>query len=310
MPSANSTGDRVHLRDIQIRDPFVVTVEEQRAYFLFGSTDPNIWDGPGIGFDCYRSADLVEWDGPVPAFRPPPNFWSPGCYWAPEVHRHGEAWFMLATFTGGDGHRGTQILRATDALGPYEPWSDGPVTPDGWACLDGTLHIDDASPWLVFCHEFIQCGDGEVCAMPLTADLRTSAGDAVRLFRASEAQWAVPLKGMEDIAEAPGPHFVTDGPFLHRGAGGQLLMLWSSFGAQGYTLGVARSETGTVLGPWYQDAKPLWTADGGHGMLFRTFDGALRLALHTPNDTPNERAVFVPIEEVDGRLVPESGRAT
>ena len=89
---------------------------------------------------------------------------------------------MLATFTGGDGHRGTQILRATDALGPYEPWSDGPVTPDGWACLDGTLHIDDAGPWLVFCHEFIQCGDGEVCAMPLTADLRTSAGDAVRLF--------------------------------------------------------------------------------------------------------------------------------
>ena len=94
---------------------------------------------------------------------------------------------MLATFTGGDGHRGTQILRATDALGPYEPWSDGPVTPDGWACLDGTLHIDNAGPWLVFCHEFIQCGDGEVCAMPLTADLRTSAGDAVRLFRASEA---------------------------------------------------------------------------------------------------------------------------
>ena len=81
-------------------------------------------------------------------------------------------------------------------------------------------------------------------------------------------------------------------------------MLWSSFGAQGYTLGVARSETGSVLGPWHQDDEPLWTADGGHGMLFRTFDGALRLALHTPNDTPNERAVFVPIDEADGRLVP------
>ena len=148
----------VHLSAIQIRDPFVVTVHEERAYYLFGSTDPNIWDGPGIGFDCYRSVDLVEWDGPVPAFRPPPNFWSPGCYWAPEVHRHGEAWFMFATFTGGDGRRGTQVLRATDAPGPYEPWSDGPVTPDGWACLDGTLHVDDAGPWLVFCHEFIQCG--------------------------------------------------------------------------------------------------------------------------------------------------------
>ena len=41
----------VRLTDIQIRDPFVVTVPEQGLYHLFGSTDPNIWNGPGIGFD-------------------------------------------------------------------------------------------------------------------------------------------------------------------------------------------------------------------------------------------------------------------
>ena len=74
-------------------------------------------------------------------------------------------------------------------------------------------------------------------------------------------------------------------------------------------MGIARSETGTVLGPWHQDDEPLWSDDGGHGMLFRTFDGELRLALHTPNDTPDERARFVLIDEVDGRLMQKRGRA-
>jgi hypothetical protein len=84
-------------------------------------------------------------------------------------------------------------------------------------------------------------------------------------------------------------------------------MLWSSFGARGYALGVARSERGSVLGPWHQDDEPIWAEDGGHGMLFRALDDRLHLALHTPNQTPHERARFVPIDEVDGRLLIASG---
>ena len=41
-------------------------------------------------------------------------------------------------------------------------------------------------------------------------------------------------------------------------------------------------------------------------MLFRTLDGQLHMTLHAPNDTPNERARFVPLDEVDGRLVARS----
>lgn len=69
-------------------------------------------------------------------------------------------------------------------------------------------------------------------------------------------------------------------------------MLWSSFGDSGYAMGIARSESGTVLGPWVQEDKPIWAVDGGHGMIFRTLDGELMLTLHQPNDTPNERTVF------------------
>jgi hypothetical protein len=289
----------MQVADIQMWDPFVLPVPEERTYYLFGSTDPDIWSGDGIGFDCYRSTDLIAWKGPMPAFRPPPDFWSPGQFWAPEVHRYDGGWFMFATFTGQDGHRGTQVLRADNPQGTYTPWSDGPVTPEDWQCLDGTLHVDDDRPWLVFCHEWAQVGDGEMCAIRLTTDLRHSAGEPILLFRASEAAWTRPMKGAESFAAAPPPHFVTDGPFLHRVADGSLVMLWSSFGVDGYAMGFARCASGSITGPWLQDDKPVWGADGGHGMLFRAFDGRLLMTLHQPNSTPNERPVFVPIDEID-----------
>lgn len=62
---------------------------------------------------------------------------------------------------------------------PFVPLSDGPVTPADWECLDGTLYVAaDGTPYLVFCHEWLQVKDGEMCAMPLTPDLtaaRTAA---------------------------------------------------------------------------------------------------------------------------------------
>jgi hypothetical protein len=82
-------------------------------------------------------------------------------------------------------------------------------------------------------------------------------------------------------------------------------MLWSSFGEGGYNLGVARSTSGKVTGPWEHDAEPLYRGDGGHAMIFRTFDGRMMLALHAPNGGGKERARFLPIAEKDGRLVVE-----
>src|SRR5690606_39189919 len=82
----------VRLDEIQIRDPFVL--DDDGRYWLFGSTDANIWDGPATGFDTYWSLDLEEWHGPVPAFRPHPDFWSHTQYWAPEVHRYRGAYYM------------------------------------------------------------------------------------------------------------------------------------------------------------------------------------------------------------------------
>lgn len=285
------------LADIQIRDPFVLVADE--TYYLYGSTDKNIWYGPGVGFDTYKGADLAAWEGPFPAFRRPEGFWSEGQFWAPEVYPYDGRWFMFATFTAPssddrEGLRGTQVLVADSPAGPFTPWSDGPITPHKWQCLDASLWVEDGEPWMVFCQEWIQVHDGAIWAQRLGPDLRQPVGTPVFLFNASDAPWSKPL------AHAKAgrlPAYVTDGPYVVRLSSGHLLMLWSSHGDQGYAMGIAHSTSGAVTGPWTQEETPIWAADGGHGMVVRLLDGSLALTLHQPNDTPNERAVIRPLVE-------------
>jgi arabinan endo-1,5-alpha-L-arabinosidase len=289
-------------KDVQIRDPFVVPVASEGKYYMFGSTDANIW-GPGTGFDVYIGDDLKHWEGPYPVFRPAADFYAEKNFWAPEVYAYGGRYYMFATFRRKDNDLlGTAVLVSDSLTGPFLPHSDGPVTPKAWTSLDGTLFIDDGEdqPWMVFCHEWQQVADGQVCAVRLSADLKHALGDPVLLFRASEAAWPTPF-----VAEKynTANNYVTDGPFIHRAANGALLMLWASFIDNRYALGVARSDSGSVTGPWVHEAQPLYQNDGGHGMIFRDLHGGLMLTIHTPNKTPNERPIFIPIEERDGKLI-------
>lgn len=284
------------LNDIQMRDPFVLLHEG--SYYLYGSTDKDIWKSDGVGFDVYRSnGGLDEFEGPFPAFRPPQGFWSLKNFWAPEVYRYGGGWVMFATFLPKNGRRGTAVLKAKSPMGPFLPLGGAPLTPAAWECLDGTLYVEEGIPYMVFCHEWQQVGDGQICVMRLDEDLSAAAGEPELLFTASAAPWAKPLAG-----RAPGS-YVTDGPYLYRAKNGSLLMLWSSFGEDGrYRIGVATSQSGLLKDPWLQSNEPLYTADGGHGMLFGAKDGTLYLAIHTPNNTPMERPIFCEVLEQDGSL--------
>ncbi len=303
----------IHRSDIRMRDPYILQAAPGR-FVLCGTTDPNLWGGPATGFDCYTSEDLDTWEGPFPAFRPPADFWADTQFWAPEIVAHDGRFFLFATFASTDpaaGPRGVQVLVSDDATGPYAPWSDGPVTPRGVPCLDGTLFVDDGVPWLVYSRgaEGIVGGepgisDGEMYARRLTDDLRSPAADPVLLFTASAAPWSKPLwfpEGVEPPEQlnlGKDPLF-TDGAFLVRSDGGSLFMLWSSFGEEGYAMGVATSTSGTVLGPWVQQDEPLWARNGGHGMIFADAEGGCRLVFHWPNETPDERVKLVDVEVGD-----------
>lgn len=149
---------------------------------------------------------------------------------------------------------------------------------------DGKNCWGEGDPWMVFCHEWVQIQNGTVEAMRLTSDLKCAAGEPVTLFHGSDAPWSKPW------AEN---NYVTDGPFLYR-ENGKLMMLWSSFSAGGYTMGVAESTSGKVTGPWIQHEKPLCDTDGGHGMVFHDLTGKRFYVVHTPNSRQKERPLIIP----------------
>lgn len=278
--------------DIKVRDPYVLVHEGK--YYLYGTRVDTCW-GLADGFDVYISEDLINWSEAKEVFHNDGSFWADRNYWAPEVHLYKGEFYMFASFYSTDRRRGTQILKAESPEGPFLPISEGPVTPKEWECLDGTLYVDKSGrPYIVFCHEWVQVGDGEMCEMELSKDLTQAVSKPRLLFTAKSALWPIENEG-------PGK-YVTDGPFFYRCKNGELIMLWSSHGKDGYAQAIARSHNGEINGNWTQDEELLFSKDGGHGMVFEGFDKKLYLTIHMPNDTPNERAAFFQLEEENGSL--------
>ena len=80
-------------------------------------------------------------------------------------------------------------------------------------------------------------------------------------------------------------------------------MIWSSFKNGDYAIGIAESTTGKIMGPWRQQENLLFDKHGGHGMIFKTFDGRLCVVLHAPNSPAGqERAHIFEIEDLGNTL--------
>ncbi len=280
--------------DINIRDPYIII--ENGKYYMYGTRGPLCWGDaphPDCGFDVYVSEDLVNWSEPKCIFKRSDDFWGTHNFWAPEVHKYKGKFYMFATFKSCTACRGTQILVSDTPDGEFTPHSTSPITPLDWECLDGTFYTEpDGTPYMIFCHEWLQVRNGEMCAVRLSDDLTHAVGEPILLFRASEPEWAT----------KDADSYVTDGPFMYRTSSGRLIMMWSSHYSAGYCEALAYSDNGSILGKWTQDPRLLFGKDGGHGMIFKTLEGKLMFACHQPNDTPLERPIFIPIEEREDTL--------
>ena len=291
----------IRTEEIRIRDPFIFVDSISKTYYMYAQCQNKISrDKTKQGVEVYKSRDLQTWKGPKMVYLVPDKFWAPNGVWAPEVHFYDGKYYLFTTFLVGKNKRkGSQILVSDSPDGQFKPFSNKPHTPKKWLCLDGTFWEEDGYPYMVFCHEWVQVTDGTIELIALKKDLSKTKGKPKTLFNASSAKW---VRNLSEISSRP-DGYVTDGCFLYKTKTGNLMMIWSSFGDEQYAVGMAISESGKIAGPWKHLDEPLFKANGGHGMIFKTLEGKLMLVLHQPNNSPNERAYFFEIEDMGDKLM-------
>ena len=288
-----SGNETLTTEEINIRDPYIFADTVTQSYYMYAQMHKIIKDADVNkdirGVEVYVSKDLKNWAFPQPVLILDDNIWARNMVWAPEMHENNGKYYLFVTLTSSEIHenmtrpmgeenwpphykRGTQIFVADSPLGPFKAFENKPHTPESWMALDGTLYVEDDVPYMIFCHEWVEIIDGSINYIQLTPDLSKPVGNPQKMFNASEAKWSTNKNSK-----------VTDGCFLYRTKSDKLLMIWSSFGTKGYAIGIAESESGKIDGKWIQQNNLLFEEDGGHGMIFKTFDDKLLLAFHQPN---------------------------
>lgn len=276
--------------EINIRDPFVLA--ENGKYYLYGTRAQNFGQGTG-GFDVYEGTDLLNWSEPKQVFYSDKFALNSSANWAPEIHKYNGKYYIFATFEQKNGMRGTYALESDSPFGEFVPVSDKALTPENWWSLDGTLFVDkNNDPYLVFCHEHVQILDGTICFVKLKKDLSGPDGEYTYMFSGSDAY---------GVKKQENTRYVTDGPFLYRGKNNRLYLMWSTCIDNSYYQCIAVSTNGEIDGKWIQ-LEPIFTKDGGHGMIFKDNNEKLMLTLHCPNSQLNERPVFFELEDTGETL--------
>jgi len=289
----------VPLDSIRLSDPFILADRETATYYLTGT-----------GGMLWKSKDLERWTGPFRVIAHDPESWmgAQPMVWAAELHAYNGKYYNFATFTNRNvkidtvkgnviERRASHVLVSDRPDGPYLPMADSIYLPAHMPTLDGTFWVDeDGKPYMIYCHEWLQNWNGTMEKIELKPDLSGAVGEGKVLFRASDSPWS---KERDEDGKIV-PNKVTDGPFLFRTQSGKLGMLWTSWVFDVYTQGVAYSESGTLNGPWVQASEPITPPNYGHGMMFRTFDGKLVMAVHSHRVDEAGRYIRIPrLFEVD-----------
>lgn len=304
-------NNKLLTEEIRIRDPYIFAYTTTQRYYMYAQMHNRLasdsTDTKGV--EVYVSTDLKQWTKPQPVLVLTNDSWATNMVWAPEMHEYNGKYYLFVTLTSSEIHenmkkpqgennwpthykRGTQVFVADSPLGPFKSFENKLHTPESWMALDGTLYVENEIPYMIFCHEWVEIIDGSINYIQLSSDLSKSVGKPHKMFNASDAKWSTGTSGK-----------VTDGCFMYKTKSNKLLMIWSSFGTKGYAIGIAESKSGKLRGPWIQQNKLLFEENGGHGMIFKTFDGRLLLAFHQPNSPEGkERLKLFEIEDTGKTL--------
>jgi len=306
--------------ELNIRDPYVLFYND--TYYLYGTRSASCWDLMD-GFDVYESKDLSLWSEATEVFHKPENFPYDRCFWAPEVYAIEDRFYMVTTLHGPDTTKGIHLLVADSPKGPFRYVRR--LTPKDWNCIDGTLLFEKDKTWLIFSHTLEDTPRGDMCALELSWDTDSDnaeksiknaslgsgestekslipQGEPIFLYEAADAPWSCPIPFAKEEFGIEEDAYFTDGPCAITLKDNSLAILWSAWSKKGYAIGVAKSASGKISGPWVHDETPFYPENGGHGMCFQDRDGKWIYTLHYPNDKFQEHPVFYELIEEEGTI--------
>ena len=290
--------EAVPLDSIRLSDPAILADRKTNMYYMTGT-----------GGLLWKSKDLKSWNGPYDVAQTNPNSWMGAnpMIWAAELHLYKNKYYYFATFTNKKKiidtvasipieRRASHILVSNNAQGPYVPMKDDIYLPADKPTLDGTFWVDkNGKPYMIYCYEWLQNGNGTMEKIELKPDLSGSVGEGKLLFKASDSPWS----REKDANNNDKPNKVTDGPYLFNTGSGRLGMIWTSWIYDVYTQGVAYSQSGTLDGPWIQEKDPITRPNFGHGMLFKTFEGKWLMSVHSHRKAGDKTVRIPKLFEVD-----------
>lgn len=199
--------------DINLSDPFVMAGPKTNQYYMTG-TGGGLWRSNNLETWTYLGFplqfDSEAWMGAKPAV------------WASEIHYVDGRYYNFSTLTNSDitidsdGHsrRAVHIMSSSLPEGKYTLITGGDETyvPAEKTTLDASYFEDtDGRRYLIYCHEWIQNGNGTIEYIELKPDMTGSLGEGIVMTRAHDATWNT----------SP----VTDGPYLFRTKTGRLGMI-------------------------------------------------------------------------------------
>ena len=287
--------------DIRIRDPYIIA--KDGIYYLYSST----CSADGTTVEVYRSRDLEEWEAPTVVYRLSTDTWKKQDLWAPEVHEYCGRYYLFVSILGKNGLRGTEISVSDTPDGLFEPIADRPATPTDQSCIDGTLFVENGTPYIVYSHDWPdhyvaerEAYVGQICAVELSRDLREPVGEPFLLFDSTDVPYSAREGSPTRYNGEMLIRYGSDAPFINRLKNGTLFLTWSPIPGNNYV--VLGAVADSIRGPWTHIDTPLFDDNGGHAMFFTDFDGSKKMCIHQPEKWKLERARILPIEERDGEL--------
>ena len=129
--------------NIRMGDPFLLL--DEKTYYLYGTTG-------GKGFKAWKSKNFSSWQECGNVFLFDSLKWGQSQFWAPEVIKYQNKYYMTYSCQKKDDKNGFKICLAVADRpeGPFKeikaPWFD-----NGWSCIDAHIFIDtDQTPYLYF----------------------------------------------------------------------------------------------------------------------------------------------------------------